>query len=345
VGLLALAGCFERAAPTAAPPQGSSEYVLCFWNVENLFDDKIDHGRPGPDRPFDEWFAHNEDDRQLKYNHLREALLGLNQGRGPDILALAEVESVRAAELLQEELNAHLEASLHYKHVLMKEVDGGRHIAPAILTRLPVEGDRTQLLHKRLRILEGHITVGGHDLVVIASHWTSRSSEEEDVPGRGRDKYGDQIHGRFVAMYKSNPNVDLLVCGDFNDTPQDESVTRYLHATGDRDKVLKAANPPLLLDLMAGKDAQESGTHYRRDATGKADWHIFDQIAVSPGLLDDQGWSCDPDSVRTEKEVTADRNGRPWKFGNRQDRHDHDRRERGYSDHFPVTVKLKLRGS
>src|SRR5205807_309805 len=98
---------------------------------------------------------------------LSEALLKLNQGRGPDILAIAEVESLRAAELLQKALNDRLsDATLHYGNVLMKEVTAGRHIAPAILTRLPVVRDRTRLHGSRQRILEGHIVINGQELVV-----------------------------------------------------------------------------------------------------------------------------------------------------------------------------------
>jgi endonuclease/exonuclease/phosphatase family metal-dependent hydrolase len=190
------------------------------------------------------------------------------------------------------------------------------------------------LLGKRQRILETHLTVNDHDLVVIASHWTSRVSDKE---GDGRDKYADQIYGRFRAMYKSNPAVDLLICGDFNDTPEDDSVKDNLHATGNREAVRQSSDPPLLLDLLAGKDPAEFGTHYH---SGKP--YIFDHIVVSPGLLDDNGWTCEVDSVRTVNALTDPhdkKHRRPWRFGNKNDKG-----ERGYSDHFPVTVKLKVQG-
>jgi hypothetical protein len=200
----------------------------------------------------------------------------------------------------------------------MEEVDGGRHIAPAILTRLPVVGDRTHLLGKRLRILEGRIKVEDHELVVIASHWTSRVSSKEDREGAGRDRYAEEIYGRFHAMYRSNPQVDLLVCGDFNDDPTDESVTKYLHAAGDISAVRRAAGArveePPLLDLFLGKDPEKFGTHHYKDQ-----WNIFDQILVSSGLLDDTGWSCDPGSVRTVNGLTADRKRRPRDFGSEGD--------------------------
>src|SRR5439155_11061617 len=156
------------------------------------------------DREFDTWLARDPEALRLKLDHLSEALIRLNNGKGPDILAVVEVESRRAAELLQEALNRRLnDPALHYTHLLMKELAAGRHIAPAILTRLPVAADRTRLHGSRLRILEGHVGVNGHDLVVIASHWTSRNS---DGHGEHRDKYAYQIHGVFGAMFTRNPS-------------------------------------------------------------------------------------------------------------------------------------------
>jgi endonuclease/exonuclease/phosphatase family metal-dependent hydrolase len=315
-------------------PNGSrsGSYLFCFWNVENFFDDRDDNRKGPGDREFDPWFANNPDILQLKLSRLSEALIKLNDGKGPDILAIVEVESVRAAELLRDALNKRLkDESLYYRNILMKELTAGRHIAPAIITRLPVRKDRTRLHGNRQRILEGHIVVDGKELIVIASHWTSRLRKDTE---KQRGHYGDVIYGTFKGMYKRNPKVDLLVCGDFNDTPDDESVTRHLRATGDREAVLNSGDDPLLFNLFAGKDPKKFGTDYDRGR-----WSIFDQIVVSPGMLDDKNWSCDPDSVTTVNTLVRprDRQRRPWRFGNKSYRG-----ERGYSDHFPVTVRLRL---
>jgi len=315
-----------------AVPGAAGEYLLCFWNLENLFDDHLDPNRPRDDREYDTWFAENPQILDLKLNKLSEALVKLNAGKGPDILAVAEVESPRAAAMLQEHLNRRLDPALRYQHVLMKEVSAGRHIAPAILTRLHVAADRTRLLDKHLRILESHIQANGHDLVVIASHWTSRLRGG----GSGRDKYATQIYGRCKAMYLSNPAVDLLVCGDFNDNPNDESVTRYLHSVADPQELTVRDGNPRLLNLFAKKDPNLFGTIYDRGR-----WGIFDQILISPGLLDAAGWSCDPASAQAVNTLyqPGDRHHRPWRFGSA-----HTKGQRGYSDHFPVTVKLKVHG-
>jgi len=331
LGALAPLACkpAPQADPTSAPADG---YLFCFWNVENLFDDRDDR-RTGADQEFDDWFASNAEDRQLKYDHLAEALLRLNAGKGPDILAIAEVESIRAAELLRDNLNARLpEPALHYQHVLMKDLIAGRHIATAILTRLPVQANRTQLLGKQQRILEAHITVNGHDLAIIASHWTARVSDKE---GHARARYADVIYGTYRGMMKSNPNVDLLICGDFNDPPDADSVVRHLHAIGDINRLRDGDGGPSLFNLFAGKDADAGfGTHNYQGL-----WLIFDQIVVSPALIDGPGWRVLPDTVQTVNTLARpkDKHRRPWRFGSPRDKFD-----RGYSDHFPVTVRIKV---
>jgi endonuclease/exonuclease/phosphatase family metal-dependent hydrolase len=326
-------GADTGSVPSAAgEPSKPGEYLFCFWNVENLFDDHDDK-RLQVDEPYDNWFARNATDRNLKYQHLSEALLKLNDGKGPDILACVEVESVRAAELLRDALNERLpDPSSHYSHVLMKEVSAGRHIAPAIITRLPVREARTHLYVPQLRILESHVEVNGHDLTLIASHWTSHVSDDE---GSKRERYADQIYKAYRGLADRDPQLDVVICGDFNDTPDEPSV-RALHAASDRGDVLQEDVEPRLLNLMGGKDPNRFGTHYHQSKL-----LIYDQIVVSRGMLDDVGWSCDPDSVATVNTLVrpGGRTRAPWRFGNEKD----NTFERGYSDHFPVTVRLKVR--
>jgi endonuclease/exonuclease/phosphatase family metal-dependent hydrolase len=330
----ALLGCLNAPPSSVAQARGTQSYLFCFWNAENFFDDKVNGWKTEPDRAFDTWFARDPKAFQRKLENLTEVLAALNDRKGPDILALAEVETERAAQLLTESLNQAIgRRAPPYQHVLMKNPHGGRNIATAIITRLNVDGPRTQLLGKRQRILEGHVEVNGHDLVILATHWTSRVS---DQAGEGRKKYADQIYGRFLAMYKSNPRVDLLVCGDFNDNPDDPSVTEHLHATGDLDKVRQGGDRPSLFNLFAkrwerDRGKGELGTHFYRGKT-----FIFDQIVLSPGLLDDKGWSWDGNPAQIVRQI-ADDKGRPLKFGTEKEK-----RRRGASDHFPVTVRLNV---
>lgn len=335
---IALTGC------ASAPPAEAGEYLFCFWNTENFFDDHVNGWKREPDKTFDRWFAEDKGVFERKVKNLTEVLAALNDGKGPDILALAEVEAEsRAAERLMESLNKAIKPEAPpYKHILKKNPHGGRDIVTAILTRLPVVEDRTQLLGKRQRILEGHIKVEGQDLAVLATHWTSRVSDER---GEGRGKYADQIYGRFRAMHKADADVSMLVCGDFNDNPDDASVTDHLHATGDLAKVRASDDPPLLYDVFAkrweeNKGAEKEGTHFYR---GKA--YIFDHIVVSPGMVNGKaGWQCLPDTAAIVKHDFVVRRGRskgrPLAFGTEKEKVPLS--ERGVSDHLPVTVRLKV---
>jgi endonuclease/exonuclease/phosphatase family metal-dependent hydrolase len=332
----ALAGCLPPAHTDAAGPP--RDYLFCFWNTENFFDDRDDGEKREPDKEFDSWFANDPDILALKLSRLTSVLKEMNDGRGPDILAIAEAESERAAELLAKSLNEALPKAPPYKHVLFRDPKGGRHIATAVITRLPVIADKTRLHGRRQRILETHVTVNGHDLVVLATHWSSRVSDE----GGGRDRYAEVIYGRFHAMYRSDPKVDLLICGDFNDNPDDKSVTEFLHATGDLQKVKAGGDEPMLYNQFAklweenrGKDNRDKvGSHYYR---GHA--YIFDQICISPGLLDEYGWTCLPQTAHIHRHKFVDRKGQPLRFGTERDKG-----ERGPSDHLPVTVRLKVAG-
>ncbi len=338
VGLL-ISGCENRnvaeASQTVAAGSTAAvqrDFLFCLWNVENFFDDQDDH-RTGPgDKDYDGLYAHQPELLRQKLAKLTEALLSMNNGKGPDILAVVEVESVRAAELLRQALNAKLsDPALHYQAPLMKEVSVGRHIAPAILTRLPVVRDRTRSHGNRYRIIEGHVVVDGHELIVMASHWTSRLKETNE---KGRIEYAEKLYGAANAIYHNNPAADILICGDFNDTPQDVSVTQHLHASADARAVRAGGQHLQLLNLMGDKDASAGfGTHYH------SRWFIFDQILVSPGMLDSAGWSCDPAGVHTVNSLSkpGDRNHRPWRFGSEKENG-----ARGFSDHFPVTARLTV---
>jgi endonuclease/exonuclease/phosphatase family metal-dependent hydrolase len=174
--------------------------------------------------------------------------------------------------------------------------------------------------------------VNGHELVVISSHWSSRISDKK---GETRGRYGDQIHGRYRAMYKGNAKVDFLVCGDFNDNPDDKSVTDHLRAVDDLDAVKKGGDVPKLFDCFAKAYADGQGSHYYKNKP-----FVFDHICVSPGLLDNAGWTCLTDTATIVPEIKYPRGKAPNRFGGPSDKRPFSKR--GASDHFPVTVKLRV---
>src|SRR5262249_1334054 len=104
----------RRSAP---PPPSREGYLFCFWNVENLFDDVNDR-RSKIDEKYDNEFADAPELLKLKLDHLSSVILAMNDGKGPDILAVAEIESERALDLLRDRLNNGLgDRAVPYQHM------------------------------------------------------------------------------------------------------------------------------------------------------------------------------------------------------------------------------------
>ncbi len=329
--LLLLAAVALSASPASAQTK-ARPILFCFWNVENFFDDQRNPKLEKADREFDDYFSKDKEALAFKLKRLVQVLTdkGMADGRGPDILCLAEVESRRAVELLQTELNKHFkEKALQYAHIAYLDPGGGRSIATAVLSRIPFS-NKPLLLSTQRRILKVNVEVEKHPLTIVASHWTSRIS---DTTGRGRGSYAEAIHRDYAAAFKKNKEVAYIVCGDFNDNPGDDTVAKTLGASGDVNKVLDAAKDgkamffhPFVKLEKAGK-----GTHFFK---GKG--FVFDHIVVSPGMLEAKGWQLRAGSANIVEKFKF-RDG-PDRFGGPTDRREF--KNRGASDHFPVTVEL-----
>ena len=312
-------------APRARPAAGT--YLFCTWNVENLFDDTDDPHNHDED---EDWFARHPEMVQEKVRLLADALLLQNDGMGPDIVAVVEVENRRAVELLRDALNARLPTEYRYDGLVHHDNITGRRIEPAVLTRLAVDEAATRTFGIR-RIIEAHLEADGAPLVILASHWTSRL--RDGTEGK-REAYADALYRRVVQLTRGDPTADVLLSGDFNDEPDDPSLRDHLHTTGDPAQVRPGAVPLALLDLTAPLDPARDGTFFERGR-----WEILDHIVAAPGLLDDRGWRVLPDTLQVEHpaELRFGRDRRPWRFGSPKNDN-----PRGPSDHFAVTVRLKV---
>jgi endonuclease/exonuclease/phosphatase family metal-dependent hydrolase len=329
-GLLLLLERVERSrtARQPVPPASTEGYLFCFWNVENLFDDEED---PRNQDPLDAWFAKDPGALRRKHELLADSLLSLNEGRGPDILALVEVENLRAVELLRDALNRRLPTEWQYTGLAHRDNISGRRIEPSILTRLPLDPGGSRTFPAGRRLLGARITIDRHPLDILVGHWTSRLTDRD---GAKRLSYAREMYEAYQAIEQATPqSIDLMVCGDFNDEPDDESLRLGLRATGDETSVIESAGTeqPRLLNLLAGRDPEQYGTYRYRNR-----WQILDHLVVSPGLLDGQGWSVVPGTVRTVNDRSIrDGRGGPLRFGNETNPN-----PRGPSDHFAVCVRL-----
>ena len=215
-----------RVTPGAEAPGAAEDLLFVSWNVENFFDDRDDPNFRDDD---EDWFGNDPAAFARKVRALRDATLLYNEGRGPDVLAMVEVESRRCVEALRDALNERLPEPWRYTGIVQVDDRTGRHFAPAILTRLAVRDDLTRGPRDfgNRRILEAHLELRGVPLVVLEAHWTSRLRGEEATRDK-REAYARQLYDRYLSLRRENPGVDVILAGDFNDEPEDPSLQQAL---------------------------------------------------------------------------------------------------------------------
>ena len=159
------------------------------------------------------------------------------------------------------------------------------------------------------RLYQGEVSF---DFVGRRKLWYSMSAiiaGFEEEPSRVAARVAQQVQGTaykatvFGYGISTTPELAAFANGcqvrvcDFNDNPDDPSVMERLHATGDMNAVLASGGrDPLLFNLFAGPYKAGEASHFYGSKRNPKKY-LFDQICVSPGMLDEVNWSCDPKSA------------------------------------------------
>lgn len=289
------------------------------YNVENLFDQHHDEGT------FDqEYMDQTEEEIQAKLLNLSRVILSVEQGQGPDVLMLAEVENIKILKRLNSEPLQGL-----FSTVVLIEGFDTRGIDVALLSKLPLDG--TPTLHripleskvpeeaakqKKTRgILEVPLRLqNGKKLITFSVHFPSQAN-----PSTWRS----QALTFLSELIQQRKGQGLVVAGgDFNITAEEE----------DRESKLKNILGPLadISHFLGCKTCP--GTH-----NYKGEWSFLDLIAVSKNSKD-FGYEVDPNSIEVPRWAPdqSSGKGRPLRFDSSS--------KDGASDHFPVYLRLKPTG-
>jgi predicted extracellular nuclease len=316
------------------------EYCAAFWNLENLFDVVNSPRRTEKLQRTvgNELAGWTTAVLNRKIHQLASVIGQLNQGRGPDVLGVCEVENRYVLDLLA---NALAPLGRDYGIVHYDTVDD-RGIDVAFLydddLLQPAESFSHYVIKRSATrdIVQVNFRTVPDDrlLVLIGNHWPSRSGGQyESEPYR--IIAGETLayfHQRIQQIYGADTAV--LAMGDFNDEPYDRSITSYACAERTRAKVTRARSPRFL-NLMWGISGQGIGTHYYNNAP-----NVLDQFLASRGVLTGaSGFRVIPDSVdvvRFPEMVSTGSYPVPIRYG-RKDQVNRD----GFSDHFPIALTVR----
>ena len=259
-----------RFGSSEAPPRRDGTIRLATYNVLNLFDDRDD---PSLSDRNDDCYSYDKTVRakpEAEQRAVAEAIRRAN----PDVIGLQEIESYDALIEFREKFLA----DMGYDHAVSIDVGQERGIEQAVLSRFPIRearvwpnmplggvhpdkygdqknwnaGEPIEYRRSPLYVrIEVPADVAGaespYELSLFVIHHKS---------GRFNDYWRDKEAAKLVEMIKdlqaSDPGVNIAVLGDFNATPDEDSVKAYEHA-GMREVIERGSNDPKLLTHSSGR--------------------------------------------------------------------------------------------
>ena len=343
----------------------TKQVTLMTYNVENLFDLKHDQKKNDyAYMPYIEkrnnkrhtavcekmtsWYYKNEcmffnwNEPILEEKMLRLSEVILQDGKGPDILFLQEVENISVLEQLRRD---YLDKAGYKKSILLEGPDN-RGIDTAILSKLPVVGKPK--LHKAdlkrtgplkdwgefyptRSVLEATFKLPNGDLLTaISIHLPSQSDRNHPEMRR---QILEQVNKIKLSLPKDR---FVVVGGDFNITEKEERELQPLKKT--------ISNDFYISHKIGCKTCK--GTYYYRT---KRTWSFFDILLFSKnfGSRKKGSWYVSAASIKVANEVDYQNSRKykkdgipavPAKYTDQSYKY-----RDGVSDHWPMVATIKLR--
>ncbi|MCX8144337.1 MAG: endonuclease/exonuclease/phosphatase family protein [Bacteroidia bacterium] len=312
--------------------------VVGFWNVENLYDTIDD-----PKKDDQEFLPNGTNlwntSRYLrKLDHLAEVIKQMGEEftpDGPAVLGMCEIENINVLKDLAKQEKI---ANRNYQAILIEGPDA-RGVDPALMYNpkyfKPEKSVSyhvklvTDSAHKTRDILVVYGKLLGEPFAFLVNHWPSRrGGEEASRPNRiAAAKIARHIADSITA---SNPNIKIMIMGDYNDDPINESIKKYIRTYDD----LKRTRDDEFFNPMEKLYKKGIGTLAYQDQ-----WNLFDQILINKPLLPSDYSTLQYFDVKIFNKPFVRNDfgnfrGYPFRTivgGNYQG---------GYSDHFAVYVGL-----
>jgi predicted extracellular nuclease len=312
--------------------------VISFYNLENLFD-TLDNTLIN-----DEEFLPNGPrnyNGRIYFDKLDKLATVISEigteinADGPAILGVAEVENDTVLnDLVKHKLIKDRGYKIvHYDSKDARGIDVGLLYNPKYFTveasdKLYVQlpgGSKDAYYTRDILWVKGKID--GETIHVYVNHWPSRSGgEKRSAPGRNAAAQVCKNHIDSIA--KIEPGAKIIIMGDLNDDPVNESVTKILGAKARQEDVTNGG----LYNPWTELYKKGNGTLAYQDA-----WGLFDQIIISyPWLNKDQRGLFFYQQHIFFKEYLVENKGRYRGYPMRT--WDGNTYRGGYSDHFPTYI-------
>ena len=323
----------------------SDTIFVAFWNIENLFDTIDDPATE--DEEFlpsgaKQW---TEERLDRKMYNLARVFKMMNEEKAPDIIGVAECENKSLLELfVSKHFNEKKYKITYAESPDNRGIDCGFIYDADKFTLVEYHSyEIKKLQHTPTRLIL-HTTLklkkNDEEINLFVNHWPSRRGGASETEYK-RIAAAQVLKEEVDKLFKSSKDAKIIIMGDFNDDPIDESILNVLKAIpfkcDNTDQATMKVPPFELYNISYNLFEKGLGT-----ITYNNNWNLFDQIIISSSLIKQKviSYLCDSFSI-INNELTTTRSGKykgspfPTYGGNRY--------LGGYSDHFPVTAKFIVR--
>lgn len=308
-----------------------------FYNLENLFDtvdDTLINDEEFLPAGARSWTPERY---QEKLTNMAFAISQIGQpdvGAGLSILGVAEIENKKVLEdlVVQPALKNRNYNIVHYDSPDGRGVDVGllynpSHFTPLYSKAIPLINYNDGEIQRTRDVLYVKGLLESDTVHVMVNHWPSRSGgEARTAPYRNN---GAKLCRKIVdSLMMQNADAKILIMGDLNDDPTNESIKSYLRAVSNVKDVRKTG----LFNPYEDFFRRGQGSNAYRDA-----WSLFDQIIVSQGFINKktEGYKYFKANIFNKKflvQPSGQYKGYPFRtFAG-------DTYQAGYSDHFPSYI-------
>lgn len=328
---------FALTGITATGQNADGHYMVAFYNVENLFDTLDD--RTTKDEEFtpageNGW---NTERYQNKLNNLAKVISTMNNGKGPDVLGLCEVENSR---VLKDLINTPALKKMHYG-LVMQEMRDARGIDVALIYKedvLPwisfttLRVDLPDSVPVTRDILMVQTELEEKSVTFLVCHFPSRSEGRENSEYK-RIEAAKVVRRAVDSLYAADKKENIIVMGDFNDEPADSSINKVIRAIDPNSNQVSD-----VFNLMYPLKNKGLGSYKYRD-----DWNMLDQIMANYTLYTgNNGLQYVKESAAIFAEDWM-KQTEPKYFGSPMRTFGGKKYLGGYSDHFPVYIYLSVK--
>ena len=312
--------------------------LVGFYNLENLFDTIQDTTKFDTEFIPDGKNLWNSEKYKHKISQMSKVIADIGLDYSPDgvaVLGISEIENRHVIEDLT--MSVQLKDKgydiVHYNSPDRRGVDVGLmyqtkyfSVTNSASYRLYIDGWDNFASRDQL-VVSGRLL--GEEMHFIVNHWPSRrGGEKKSRPLRNA---AAELSRHIVdSLLTLNPEAKIIVMGDLNDNPNNQSVKEIMRAKGDQEKLEEGD----FFNPMYKMYKKGIGSNAWRDT-----WSLFDQILLSQGFLGNDYATFKLYKTHVfNKGYLQQKDGRYKGYPSRT--FAGGTWQAGYSDHFPVYVVL-----